>query len=395
MRRFILENPLIKFFYHTVIIYKVPCNLNYLWNFGFLAFCCLFIQIISGVLLAMHYIPDINLAFNSIEHIMRDVPCGWLLRYVHANGASFFFFIVYIHIFRGLYYGSYVYPRNVLWILGVIIFLLMILTAFMGYVLPWGQMSLWAATVITNLASAIPVIGKNIVIWLWGGFAVDNPTLHRFFSLHYLLPFIILGLVILHIAFLHLSGSNNPLGLVGDFVLAESKSNVNGISFSPAFTIKDVFGFLLMSIVFMYFIMYIPNYAGHSDNYVMGNPLVTPAHIVPEWYFLPFYAMLRSIPDKLGGVIVLLCSILILAFLPLFIKHDVRSNAFKPGQKFCFWFILSIYLILGWLGGMPIATPYYQIGQIVSGLYFGVFLIVIPVISTIEHWFFGYYSFTK
>jgi quinol-cytochrome oxidoreductase complex cytochrome b subunit len=389
MRRILIEHPLINLLYHTVIVYKAPVNLNYFWNFGSLAFICLFIQIVSGIFLAMHYTAHVDFAFLSVEHIMRDVQYGWLLRYIHANGASAFFFVVYIHIFRGLYYGSYIYPRQALWVVGVLIFLLMILTAFMGYVLPWGQMSFWAATVITNLASAIPIIGTTIVIWLWGGFAVDNATLNRFYSLHYLMPFIIVGLVLLHIILLHEHGSNNPLGLIGNFVVA-SKSQVDGISFSPYFTLKDLYGLLIFGLFFIGFVMFIPNYAGHPDNYIPGNPMVTPAHIVPEWYFLPFYAMLRSIPNKLGGVIVLIFSIVVLALLPFVVTQNVRSNEFKPFQKIGFWFILSIYLLLGWIGGMPIETPYYQVGQIVTLLYFFFFLIFLPFISKLEALLLGF-----
>ena len=325
--RFIRTNTLANAIYQTGISYPAPINLTYYWNFGFYALTCLIIQIITGILLAMHYTPEINLAFISVEHIMRDLNYGWLLRYIHANGASMFFIVVYIHTFRGIYYSSFLHPRQGLWVVGVFILLLMIITAFLGYVLPWGQMSFWGATVITNLITAVPVVGKNILIWLWGGFAINNATLNRFFSLHYLLPFIIIGLVGIHILFLHEHGSNNPLGIISDF----DKS-----PFSPYYIIKDLYGIILFLIFFSIFIFFFPNTLGHPDNYLPANPLVTPPHIVPEWYFLPFYAILRSIPDKELGVIAMLASILSLLTLPFLIKPEIRSLTFRPISKVFF-----------------------------------------------------------
>ena len=296
------KDSLLSFADSHIISYPTPINLNYMWSFGSLAGLGLVIQIITGIFLAMHYTPHVDLAFNSVEHIMRDVNNGWLIRYIHANGASFFFIVTYIHIFRGLYFGSYMYPRGFLWCSGVIIFLLMMATAFMGYVLPWGQMSFWGATVITNLFSAIPFIGGLIVEWLWGGFSVDNATLNRFFSLHYLLPFLIAGLALVHLSLLHTAGSGNPLGI---------NTNIDSITFYPYFYSKDVFAFLLYVFFLCFFVFYFSNFLGHSDNYIPANPLVTPPHIVPEWYFLPFYAILRSIPHKLGGVIAMFAALLI------------------------------------------------------------------------------------
>src|SRR5579863_9310502 len=288
--------PVLGFSYATAVSYPTPRNLNYWWTFGAILSFMLVVQIVTGIVLVMHYTPDANLAFDSVEHIMRDVNFGWLLRYVHANGASMFFFAAYIHMFRGMYYGSYKEPREVLWILGVIIYLLMMATGFMGYVLPWGQMSYWAATVITNLFSAIPVVGDTIVTWLWGGYSVGNPTLQRFFSLHYLLPFVIVGVVVLHIWALHVVGQNNPAGV-------DPQTEKDTVAFTPYATLKDAVGIAVFSIVFAWFIFYMPNYLGEADNYIVANPGVTPPHIVPEWYYLPFYAILRSIPNKLAGVI--------------------------------------------------------------------------------------------
>src|SRR5690606_6689037 len=298
-------------------------------------------QIITGIVLAMHYTPHVDMAFNSVEHIMRDVNYGWLLRYMHANGASMFFIAVYIHIFRGLYYGSYKEPREVLWILGVVIFLLMMATAFMGYVLPWGQMSLWGAIVITNLFSAIPIVGEAITTWLWGGFAVDNPTLNRFFSLHYLLPFMIAGVRGLHIWALHVVGQNNPTGV-------EVKSTSDTVAFTPYATIKDSFAMVCFLIFFAWFIFYVPNFLGHADNYVRANSLQTPAHIVPEWYFLPFYAILRAIPSKLGGVLAMFGAIAVLFFLPWLDTSKVRSSKYRPLYRQFFWVLVVVCLGLGY-----------------------------------------------
>lgn len=361
--RLIKKNNLTNILYNSAITYPVPPNITYMWNFGSLAGIFLVIQIITGIFLAMHYTPHIDYAFLSVEHIMRDVNNGWLLRYIHANGASMFFLIIYLHMFRGLYYGSYISPRGFIWNIGVIILLIMILTAFLGYVLPWGQMSFWAATVITNLASAVPFIGNDIVIWLWGGFSVDNATLNRFFSLHYLLPFIILGLVILHLFFLHEVGSGNPLGL--------NISKIDSVPFNPYFTLKDLFGLVLFLIFFSYFIFFNPNLLGHPDNYIPANPLVTPTHIVPEWYFLPFYAILRCIPNKLLGVIALVFSILILLLLPFISKNFIiRTSSFTPLRKFFFWFFVSDCVLLAWLGGNVAEEPYITMSKYLTIFYF-------------------------
>lgn len=358
-----------------LIDYPTPLNLNYWWSFGSLAGISLAIQIVTGVALAMHYTPQVDLAFASVEHIMRDVNYGWLLRYMHANGASIFFIVVYIHIFRGLYYGSYKKPREFLWFSGLILFLLMMSTAFMGYVLPWGQMSFWGATVITNLFSAIPLVGESIVAWLWGGFSVDNATLNRFFALHYLLPFVIAALVFVHLALLHTYGSNNPLGI---------DARYNTISFYPYFYVKDLYSFCLYGIVFSVFLFFAPNILGHPDNYIPADPMVTPAHIVPEWYFLPFYAILRSIPDKLGGVIAMFGSILILFLLPYIAINDKRSLTFQPLSRKLFWLLVADFLLLMWLGGNPVEAPYVILGQICTFFYFFYFLVLIPVCGYFE-----------
>ena len=358
-----------------IINYPTPINLNYMWSFGSTAGICLVIQIITGIFLAMHYCPDIFLAFSSVEHIMRDVNNGWLIRYIHANGASMFFIVIYCHIFRGLYFGSYISPRGLLWISGVIIFLLMMATAFMGYVLPWGQMSFWGATVITNLFSAIPYIGVSIVEWLWGGFSVSNATLNRFFSLHYLMPFIIAALVIVHLSLLHKNGSNNPLGI---------NTNLESISFYPYFYVKDLFAFFVFIVFFSLFIFFYPNILGHTDNYIPANPLSTPAHIVPEWYFLPFYAILRSIPDKLGGVVAMISAILVLLLLPILNTSKIRSTKFRPIFGIFYWFIVSDFILLGWIGQKPVETPYIEIGMAATAFYFVFMLLLIPLIGVIE-----------
>nr|WQF69413.1 apocytochrome b [Bostrychia moritziana] len=370
-----LKYPFVTIFNNHLISYPTPINLHYAWNFGFLSLICLALQIITGIFLTMHYTPHINLAFSSVEHIMRDVNFGWLLRYIHSNGASMFFVVVYIHIFRGLYFGSYTKPKQWVWLIGIIIFLLMIITAFIGYVLPWGQMSLWGATVITNLVSAIPKIGNHIVFWLWGGFSVDNATLNRFFSLHYLLPFIIIGFSLVHIAFLHQEGSGNPLGI---------ESSPDKINLFPYFFVKDFLGLIFFFIFFFWFLYFYPNLLGHSDNYIEANPMVTPTHIVPEWYFLPFYAILRSIPHKLGGVIAMLFSILILAILPWLHTTKVKSSRFRPIYKLLYWIFLSCCLLLGWIGGMPVEDPYIFIGQVLSFYYFFFILIIIPLLGFTE-----------
>jgi len=323
----------------------------------------------------MHYTPHIDLAFSSVEHIMSDVNNGWIIRYLHANGASMFFIVVYSHIFRGLYYGSYMYPREKLWMSGVIIFLLMMATAFMGYVLPWGQMSFWGATVITNLFSAVPFVGSSIVEWLWGGFCVSNATLNRFFSLHYLMPFLIAGLVLVHLSLLHKDGSNNPLGI---------NTNVDTISFYPYFYVKDLFSFLILVLFFSFFLFFYPNLLGHADNYIPANPLSTPAHIVPEWYFLPFYAILRSIPDKLGGVVAMISAILILLLLPFINTSEVRSSKFRPIFGIAYWFLVSDFLLLGWIGQKPVESPYIEVGMMATAFYFFFLLILVPIIGWVE-----------
>nr|AHX02453.1 apocytochrome b [Plocamium cartilagineum] len=371
----LLKRPLFSIINNHLLDYPTPINIHYAWNFGFLSSFCLIIQILTGIFLAMHYTPHVDLAFMSVEHIMRDVNYGWLLRYLHANGASMFFIVVYIHIFRGLYFGSYIKPRHYVWVIGVIILLLMIITAFIGYVLPWGQMSLWGATVITNLVSAIPFIGDSIVAWLWGGYSVDNATLNRFFSLHYLLPFLIVAMSLIHLAVLHQDGSGNPLGI---------NTEVDKINMFPYFIIKDFLGLIFLIIFFTIFVSFLPNILGHSDNYIEANPMITPAHIVPEWYFLPFYAILRSIPHKLGGVIAMIASILILAFLPWLHSAEIRSSRFRPLYKYLYFICLCISLILGWIGGMPVEDPYIIIGQLASLYYFMHFLCILPILGYLE-----------
>jgi ubiquinol-cytochrome c reductase cytochrome b subunit len=369
--------PIISMVHESLVVYPTPKNLSYWWNFGSLAGIALVIQIVTGIVLTMHYTPHVSMAFNSVEHIMRDVNYGWLLRYIHMNGASMFFIVVYIHIFRGLYYGSYKAPRELLWWLGLIIFLLMMATAFMGYVLPWGQMSFWGATVITNLFSAIPVVGHDIVTWLWGGFSVDNATLNRFYSLHFLLPFVIVAVVGLHLWALHTTKSNNPLGI-------DIKGPQDTLPFHPYYTIKDLFGLGVFLTIFALFVFYAPNYMGHPDNYIPANPMVTPAHIVPEWYFLPFYAILRSVPDKLGGVVLMFASILILFALPWLDFSRVRSAKFRPIYKQVYWLLVIDVLVLGWIGGNPPEGMYIVIGRIATAYYFLHFLVLIPLISLFE-----------
>jgi quinol-cytochrome oxidoreductase complex cytochrome b subunit len=357
--------------------YPVPRNLNYWWNFGVLSGFCLVVQIVTGIVLAMHYTPHATMAFASVEHIMRDVNYGWMLRYIHANGASMFFIVVYIHMFRGLYYGSYKYPRELLWFIGVLIFLLMMATAFMGYVLPWGQMSFWGATVITNFFSAVPVVGESIRVWLSGGFAIDNAALNRFFSLHYLLPFVILGAVVLHVLALHQHGSNNPLGI-------DAKGPQDKIPFHPYYTIKDMFGLGVFLILFAGFVFFAPNFLGHPDNYIEANPLVTPPHIVPEWYFLPFYAILRAIPDKLGGVIAMFAAILILFVLPWLDTSRVRSANFRPVYRWFVWLFGLNAILLGYCGAMPAEGIWLVLARIGTAYYFAHFLLVAPLVGWFE-----------
>ena len=360
--------------YHT---FPTPRNFNYFWNFGAIATVMLVLMIATGVVLATNYTPHVLMAFNSVERIDRDVPQGWLIRDLHMNGASFFFIAVYIHIFRGMYYGSYKAPRELLWLLGVVIFLLMMATAFMGYVLPWGQMSFWGATVITNLFSAIPVVGDSIVTWLWGGFAVDNPTLNRFFALHYLLPFIIVAVVALHVVALHVHGSNNPLGI-------DPKGPQDTVPFHPYYTMKDGFGVMVFMIVYAGFAFFAPDYMGHPDNYIPADPLVTPAHIVPEWYFLPFYAILRAIPDKLGGVLAMFGAIAVLFLLPWLDTSRVRSCVFRPIYK---WFMLVLVvdvIVLGFCGANPPEGFWVPLARVATLYYFFHFIVLLPILGKIE-----------
>jgi ubiquinol-cytochrome c reductase cytochrome b subunit len=361
----------------SFVAFPVPRNLNYFWTTGGIAFTFLIIQIVTGVVLAMHYVPDADKAFDSVEHIMRNVNYGWLMRYMHANGASMFFIAVYLHIFRNLYYGSYKAPREILYILGVIIFLLMMAAAFMGYVLPWGQMSFWGATVITNLFSAIPTIGDTIVSFLWGGYSVGDPTLNRFFSLHYLLPFMIVGVVILHIWALHVPGNNNPTGI-------PIKSGKDAVPFHPYMTVKDSFAITIFMIFFAWWVFFMSNYLGHADNYIPANPAVTPAHIVPEWYFLPFYAILRAIPDKLGGVLAMFGAIVVLALVPWLDTSKVRSAVYRPLYKQFFWVFVVVCILLGWLGAKPAEGIYVIAARIATAYYFAHFLIVLPLLGFFE-----------
>jgi ubiquinol-cytochrome c reductase cytochrome b/c1 subunit len=416
--------PIFTFMHHELHEYPTPKNLSYWWNFGSLAGIMLVVMIVTGIVLAMHYTADANLAFGSVERIMRDVNYGWLLRYIHSNGGSMFFIVVYIHVFRGLYYGSYKSPREVLWWLGIIILLLMMATAFMGYVLPWGQMSFWGATVITNLFSAIPLVGDSIVTWLWGGFSVDDPTLNRFFSLHYLLPFVIVGVVVLHLWALHVHGSNNPKGI-------DMKGPQDSIPFHPYYTVKDLFGAALFFVVYAVFIFFFPDYLGHPDNYIPANPLVTPAHIVPEWYFLPFYAVLRAfdfdiwfMPAKLLGVIAMFASILVLFVLPWLDTSRVRSGTFRPVFKWFFIILIIDCVVLGYVGAKapndpliasqesvqaandeynacvakadaagkngeeecdkPFFVQYVHLGQLTTAYYFFHFLLLLPILGRTE-----------
>lgn len=372
----LLKNPLVSTISNHIDSYPTPINLTYLWGFGSIAGMALVIQIITGVLLAMHYAAEVHLAFASVEHIMRDVKGGVALRYIHANGASMFFIVVYLHMFRGLYYGSYFQPRANLWYSGILIFFLMMATGFLGYVLPWGQMSFWGATVITNLFSAIPGIGNHIVQLLWGGFSVDNPTLNRFFSLHYLLPFAIAGVALLHLILLHQPGSSNPLGISALY---------DRLPFYPYFYVKDLFGFLIFCWVFAFFVIYAPNYLGHPDNYIEANPLVTPAHIVPEWYFLPFYAVLRTVPDKLGGVVLMALAIFILALLPTIDTSSFRSTFFKPLNLWLFWYFFADSVSLGWIGQEIVESPFIEMGVFVTLSYFAYFIPVLPLAGYLEN----------
>lgn len=379
--RLLKSHPILSIVNGMVIDLPAPSNLSYLWGFGSLLGLCLIIQIATGIFLAMHYTAHIDLAFASVEHIMRDVNYGWLIRYVHANGASMFFVMVYLHIGRGLYHGSYTQPRVMLWNIGVVILILMMATAFLGYVLPWGQMSLWGATVITNLISAIPYIGQEIVEWLWGGFSVGNATLNRFFSLHYLLPFVLAGLAVLHLIALHIDGSNNPLGI---------NSNIDKVPFHPYYSIKDLFGYAVFAIFFSFFIFYAPNVLGHPDNYIPANPLVTPPHIQPEWYFLFAYAILRSIPDKLLGVLALFGSLLVLFVIPHIHFSYIRSLQFRPLSKILFWFFVADFFLLTYIGGQVVEEPFILIGQLCSVFYFAYLLVLNPLCGYIENKLLGF-----
>jgi len=385
--------PIVRLAYDSAIDYPTPKNLNYWWTFGGILAFCLVTQILTGVVLAMHYVPNADLAFNSVEHIMRDVNYGWLIRYIHANGASMFFLAVYIHMGRGLYYGSYKAPREVLWLLGCVIYLLMMATAFMGYVLPWGQMSYYGAVVITSLFGAIPYIGNAITTWLWGGFAVGNDTLNRFFSLHYLLPFMIAGVVGLHIWALHVPGNNNPTGV-------SVKSKADTVPFHPYYTVKDGFAIIVFMILFAYFVFYAPNALAHAENYVPANPLQTPAHIVPEWYFLPFYAMLRAVPNKLLGVITMFGAIALLFVTPWLDTSKIRSMRYRPMTRWFFFAFIVVTLALGWCGSKEPADVVIRLGtapdgsatgisvttfsQFLAVYYYAYFLVVLPLLGFTE-----------
>lgn len=381
--------PIFEFMNKELIEYKTPKNLNYFWNFGSLAGITLVVMILTGIFLAMQYTPHVDHAFESVERIMREVNFGWLLRYIHMNGATMFFIIVYLHMFRGLYYGSYKTPRELLWIMGVVIFFLMMATAFMGYVLPWGQMSFWGATVITNFFTAFDInlaigdsvislkLGTGIMEWLLGGFSVDNPTLNRFFALHYLLPFAIVGIVVLHLVALHQHGSNNPLGI-------DKKTEKDVVPFHPYYTYKDLFGLGTFLLVWAGFVFFAPNFFGEPDNYMPADPLVTPPHIVPEWYFLPFYAILRCVPDKLSGVLLMFSAVGILAAVPWLDRSSVRSAKFRPLYKKFFWLFIFSCLALGWVGSQPPEGIAMLIGRITTVYYFGFFMLIMPLLGMIE-----------
>ena len=375
--RILKSHPLLKLVNSYLIDASQPSNISYLWNFGSLLLVCLAIQIITGVTLAMHYSPNVLEAFNSIEHIMRDVNNGWLVRYLHSNTASAFFFLVYLHIGRGMYYGSYRAPRTLVWAIGTVILILMMGTAFLGYVLPYGQMSLWGATVITNLISAIPWIGQDIVEFIWGGFSVNNATLNRFFALHYLLPFILVALVLMHLIALHdTAGSSNPLGVSG---------NYDRITFAPYYLFKDLITIFIFIFVLGIFVFFMPNVLGDSDNYIMANPMQTPPAIVPEWYLLPFYAILRSIPNKLLGVIAMLAAILIILLLPKADLGLTKGLQFRPLSKIAFYLFLVNFLMLMQLGAKHVESPFIEIGQLSTALYFSHFLFILPAVSILEN----------
>jgi len=369
--------PIFTFLHHELHEYPTPRHLNYLWNFGSLAGIVLVIMILTGIVLAMHYVPTFAGAFKSVEHIMRDVNYGWLIRYVHTTGASMFFAVVYIHIFRGLYYGSYKAPRELLWILGVLILVLMMRTAFFGYTLPWGQMSFWGATVLTNLFSAIPIIGDSIVTWLLGGFGVGDPTLNRFYALHYLLPFVIIAIVLLHLVALHRFGSNNPDGI-------DTKKPQDTVAFHPYYTIKDIFGLAVFLIVFGWFVFYEPSALLNSDNSIPANPGTTPANIVPEWYLLPYYAILRSIPNKLLGVSAMAAAILVLFLVPWLDTSPVRSARFRPVFRVFFWILVMDCILLTYAGGQPPEGAWLSMNRFGAAYYFLHFLVVLPLVGRLE-----------
>nr|WAK85049.1 apocytochrome b [Amicula sp. isolate GU52X-4 cfCalB7] len=373
--RLITTNYLFSFIASHIVFYPSPIILTYAWSFGSLAGVCLVIQILSGIFLSMHYTANIDLAFSSVEYIMRDVPNGWVVRYIHANGASMFFITVYSHLCRGLYYGSYMKPRQLLWCSGVVILLLMMGTAFTGYVLPWGQMSFWGATVITSMVTAIPVAGTFMLQWLWGGYVVSAPTLRRFYSIHFVLPFVIAGVTLIHLALLHQYGSNSPLG---------SDSGVDDVPFFPYYVSKDIFAFFSFLCFFCVFVFYFPNLLNHPDNYIPADPLQTPAHVVPEWYFLPYYAILRSIPTKGGGIVAMLGSILILLLLPYINTSYTRNTTYRPIFKVFFWLFIADFVILTWIGQQPVRDTFILTGQIATFYYFTFFLVLIPVIGIIE-----------
>nr|YP_010234423.1 cytochrome b [Mesalina olivieri]QDV39958.1 cytochrome b [Mesalina olivieri]QTA72576.1 cytochrome b [Mesalina olivieri] len=368
------QHPILKIINNSFIDLPTPPNISIWWNFGSLLGMCLIIQTITGLFLAMHYTADINLAFSSVSHIHRDVQYGWLIRNLHANGASLFFICIYLHIGRGLYYGSYLFTET--WNIGVVLLLLVMATAFMGYVLPWGQMSFWGATVITNLLSATPYVGNTLVEWIWGGFAVDNATLTRFFTFHFMLPFMIMGVSMIHLLFLHETGSNNPTGL---------NSNMDKIPFHPYYSYKDILGAIATLLLLLFLALFSPNLLGDPENFSPANPLVTPPHIKPEWYFLFAYAILRSIPNKLGGVLALLFSILILLILPMTHLSKQRTLSFRPLSQLVFWLLISDILILTWIGGQPVENPFIIIGQLASLLYFTIFLLLLPMTAILEN----------
>nr|YP_009132581.1 cytochrome b [Diploprion bifasciatum]AKA59703.1 cytochrome b [Diploprion bifasciatum] len=367
-------HPILKIANDALVDLPAPSNISVWWNFGSLLGLCLIAQMLTGLFLAMHYTSDIDTAFSSVNHICRDVNYGWLIRNMHANGASFFFICIYAHVGRGLYYGSYLYKET--WNVGVVLLLLVMMTAFVGYVLPWGQMSFWGATVITNLLSAFPYIGDALVQWIWGGFSVDNATLNRFFAFHFLFPFVIAAGALLHLLFLHEEGSNNPLGLT---------SNTDKISFHPYFSYKDILGFAALLLALTSLALFSPNLLGDPDNFTPANPVVTPPHIKPEWYFLFAYAILRSIPNKLGGVLALLASILVLMLVPILHTSKQRALTFRPATQFLFWVLIADVIILTWIGGMPVEPPFIIIGQIASLLYFSLFLVLIPTAGWMEN----------